>query len=440
MTPHSTTPPSKRRLRGLSSWLVLAPAALLAYACSGSGETGSGSAGGSGASGAGAASGSGAANGDGTGDGSGAGDGGTGTGSGTDTSGGDPTQVNGGVGSYTGTGYATGGPRFAGSGTSFTGAPLTGGQGPETADSCLEPPNLAQTQSVVTGSGQECFYGSGDTTPAATVEYVIEAVGDKEYVHIRITFDPGFVDNSYGEGSIGWSPKRGHRYSDLVGSDHAEIKLLDGNGDVAMHFKVDYITEDPTAPCGYGSLGVTGGDGSMFVGDPNDVLAVTTSLDRNLNACGYCNTVDSPATDANFTANPDTPEWDYRMVYDVWIDADAFGDAGFGGSLIESVHASPSKQANDTVVVEPAPCPPNWDEPYCPPHLVEENGSCGGTPPPDDGTPPTGGDGGTPPPTGGDGGTPPPTNPDYPPSVDGQCPDGYVPDIQTEGQYCVPAG
>ncbi|HWO07861.1 MAG TPA: hypothetical protein VNN80_00235, partial [Polyangiaceae bacterium] len=57
------------------------------------------------------------------------------------------------------------------------------------------------------------------------------------------------------------------------------------------------------------------------------------------------------------TPNPDALDWDYRVSYEVWVAADAFGEAGFGSALIELVHASPSKLDGDSVDVRPAPCP-----------------------------------------------------------------------------------
>src|SRR5690606_26192178 len=74
--------------------------------------------------------------------------------------------------------------------------------------------------------------------------------------------------------------------------------------------------------------------------------------------------------------NPDAPNWEYRVVYEVWIDLAAFGSAGFGQAYIESVHASPSKLASNTDIVEPTPSPPEWDEPYCPPSVIQEGRNC----------------------------------------------------------------
>ena len=138
-----------------------------------------------------------------------------------------------------------------------------------------------------------------------------------------------------------------------------------------MNFKIDLITADASAACGYGTLGVSGGDGSVITGNAEHVLGVATSADRNLNGCGYCAseacgpsgdcTVDSPATDASYTPAAGTPNWDYRQVYEVWIDAAAFGDSGFGQAFITYTHSSPAKASTDAVIVEPSPCPPTWD-------------------------------------------------------------------------------
>ncbi|HYO96420.1 MAG TPA: hypothetical protein VER33_18015, partial [Polyangiaceae bacterium] len=288
----------------------------------------------------------------------------------------------------------TTGPHFPGSGNGFR--PLTPGCGPETATqctgSCEQQGGLPTT--VIRPPATLCFSGKGDTTPedpSVVIEQVIERRGTQAYVHIRVTFDPAFTDNTFGAGSCcGWPLKRGHRFSDLTGSDHTELLLTNGAGETTMNFKVDLITQDAAAGCGFGTLGVTGGDGSVIKGDAGDVLAVATSLDRNLNGCDYCAstacgpsgdcTIDSPATDESYKPNPATPNWDYRQVYEVWIALDAFGTEGFGQAYVTYTHSSPAK-TTDTIVVEPSPCPPTWDSPYCPPGLVQEGGNCFGSPP-----------------------------------------------------------
>lgn len=398
-------------------------------------------------------------------------------------------------GSGSGPIVTTSGPHFAGSGTGFR--PLTPGCGPETAGQCTgscEQGVGAVPTEIVRPPATLCFTGEGDPTPedpSVVIEQVIERANGQEYVHARVTFDPRFTDNTYGSGSCcGWPDQRGHRFGDLTGSDHTELLLTDTAGNVAMNFKIDLITADSASACGYGTLGVSGGDGSVIAGDPSHVLAVATSADRNLNGCGYCTspacgdsgdcTVDSPATDSSFTPAPETPNWDYRQVYEVWIDTAAFGDAGFGQAFITYTHSSPAKTSSDTLVVEPSPCPPAWDDPYCPPNVLLEGGNCFGSPPSGGGTGGSGsgggaggsesggaGTGGTASGgaggsesggSGGSGGGDAPTCPvneqvyittegasvctpipysNYPDMA--PCPAGYTLDLASEGRYCLPS-
>ncbi|WP_437299220.1 hypothetical protein [Sorangium sp. So ce426] len=270
---------------------------------------------------------------------------------------------------------------------SFPGSGMSGAGDPITAD--LDPLSCgASARGVpVDGTAQvDCYYTNSDpTTPMAFVERVVEIAESEELVHVRLTLNPAFVDNTYGETAIGWgggeepagpqpggpkpgdpkpgdAPKPkghgGHTFKDLVGSDKAQFQLTNGKGELVLDFYVDYISADEASPSGYASLGVLGGEGKMLLGDAGAVVAATTSLDRDLNACGYgAYLEDSPETDESYTPNSETPNWDYRVVYDVWVSASAFGAAGFGDATISYVHASPSKYPSDTVTVTPGPCP-----------------------------------------------------------------------------------
>jgi len=327
------------------------------------------------------------------------------------------------------------GPHFVGGGPSSR--PLTTGCGPDTALQCGGSCETSggKPATVLAPPATICYAGDGDLTPndpSGVVEQVIETIDGKTYLHLRVTFDPRFVDNTYGvNASSGWvnkmmagpmggmpagpmggkagpmggmAAKAAHTFNDLVGSDHVELVLVDGKGDTVLDFNVDYVSEKPGAPCGYGTLGVSGGEGKMLQGDASAVVGVATSIDRNLNGCGYCLITDSPLTDADFSADPNAPNWDYRVIYEVWIDFSVFKGRGFGGAYIPQVHASPSMAGTNTIDVDPDPCPPDWDTPYCPPSVIEEGGNCFDAPP-----------------------------------TDGTCPEGTVPDIKNEGQSCVPA-
>lgn len=209
--------------------------------------------------------------------------------------------------------------------------------------------------------GVICFYDVIDpgTEPGATIEHAVGMFDGQQALYVRLTLAPWFCDNTYGTNAIGWD-QHAHKFMDLVGSDHAEIHLKDPSDATVFHFKTDYLSQDDTAPSGFRCLGVWGGEGEMIAGDESAILAANSSISRNLNERGYAEyTVDSPATDEMYTANAETPDWDYRVVYEVWIALDGFTDLPVQ-ACIEFIHASPSKAEDNTVDVVPDECPPGW--------------------------------------------------------------------------------
>lgn len=260
-------------------------------------------------------------------------------------------------------------------------SPLGVGCGPETAHDCsanTSCPAATGDDYELVDSSRVCFFGEELETPAATVEHVIETYAGRTYAHVRVTLDPDFVDNVYGPcaENTGWleSKKQRHTFSDLLGSDHLELGLFECDGDLATQMKIDYLDEQKDTACGYRSAGVLGGDGKMIVGDSAFVLGATSSLDRNFNGCGYCETEVSPCPGEGYAPDATAPNWDFRVSYEVWVSLEAFDASGFCGGRIEFVHASPSKKAGNTIEVEEQPCPPdggggsgNWG---CPPGWV----------------------------------------------------------------------
>lgn len=292
------------------------------------------------------------------------------------------------------------GPQFPGAGRSGAGLALSAGNVTVSCDQQGPIPGGSFGPAPGAVAHQDCYFdATHPDDPAATMEWIVEAAEQGDLVHARLTFNPRFVDNTYGANAIGWDGsgvvapdpmpgkpgkpapapkpgKSGHTFKDLVGSDHAEFTISDGAGVTKLKFKADYLTESAAAPSGYASLGVSGGEGKMLVGNASAVVAVSTSLDRNLNACGLGDfLIDSPATDASYTPNHAAPNWDFRVVYDVWIDAAVFAGAGFGRASVEFVHASPSKAGSNTIEVTPGECPPSWP-PYC-----SDPDGCGEPPP-----------------------------------------------------------
>jgi hypothetical protein len=184
---------------------------------------------------------------------------------------------------------------------------------------------------------------------------------------LHITYDqfPAPNDNSYGVNAVGW--KNGHKFSDLTGSDHAGFELVDDHGVVQLSFNVDYLSADASAPSGYSSLGVNGGDGKMNVGTASGITA-TTSLAKNLNNInipglfnpathaqlkGSVNVlVNSPPTDAAHTtyvnSDPDLQGWDFHDTYFVDISLAKLQQIGFNANWIvrpnpAALHNSPAK-------------------------------------------------------------------------------------------------
>ncbi len=151
----------------------------------------------------------------------------------------------------------------------------------------------------------------------------------------------GIVNNTYGtNASAGWTS--GHKFSDLLGSDQADFQFTDSKGNVVLDFLADYVSASSKFPSGYGTLGVSGGDGKVNVGSAANVLYVDTTITDNLNQSSayYGFTTNSPAT-----SDPLDAGWNNVDGYTVIVSAAAFGANGFGGVSIPYVHDSPSKIA-----------------------------------------------------------------------------------------------
>ena len=171
------------------------------------------------------------------------------------------------------------------------------------------------------------------------------------------------IDNTYGNNAIGWGEHvapsgKDHKFRSLKGSDKAQFTITDGAENVVFDFTMDYISDSDSAPSGFASLCVTSKDGHVHSGSADNLLAWGTSLDYNFNTLGHVLTEDSPATDEDYTENPDFPGWVFEVTYEFQIDGNLFRDNGFGGLTIPIVHNSPNKVAKNavfpTVVPEPS--------------------------------------------------------------------------------------
>lgn len=232
---------------------------------------------------------------------------------------------------------------------------------------CQPPPEVCTDQNATNYGGPlPCVYPN-PPCPEGSFTFNFLANGD---LFIKYDQFPAPNDNSYGINAVGWP--NGHKFSDLVGSDHAGFQLVDGNGTVRLSFNVDYLSANTSAPSGYASLGVTGGDGKMLVGTA-DGISATTSLANNLNNInipglfnashvqqfGSVNVlINSPPTDAAHTtyviSDPALAGWDFHDTYFVTISAAKLASLGFNAATWQVVpnpdqlHNSPAKACPST--------------------------------------------------------------------------------------------
>ena len=206
-------------------------------------------------------------------------------------------------------------------------------------------------------NGEMCFASPTKPNVSANVTWSYDA-GNQTYI-IRATLNKDYVDNTYGTTASGWGLK-GHKFTDMLSSEFLQMTLNDNNGFKRMEFKIDYLSASTSVPSGFKTLGVTGGDGSMIVGNLNDIVSVKTSLDENLNTNGYWLPVHSPATNAYYNQNPQYPYWNYDVWYEVTVKANAFGAAGIGNPTIKTLNASPSKMGTSVEAVTIGQCPQRY--------------------------------------------------------------------------------
>src|SRR5262245_61294925 len=81
------------------------------------------------------------------------------------------------------------------------------------------------------------LYVPGTGAGAGTLYVAQQANGD---VSVAYEQDLSVNDNTYGTNAIGWSG--GHKFGDLTGSDKAEFRFKDANGNVVLDFYLDYVS------------------------------------------------------------------------------------------------------------------------------------------------------------------------------------------------------
>lgn len=190
---------------------------------------------------------------------------------------------------------------------------------------------------------------------------------DSKDLYVAFIQPTDLVDNSYGEGSVGWGKDialsgKKHNFADLLGSDMAVFDFNfknDVGQDVLLNFTLDYFYSDEN---GYSS-GLGGeGEGSETV-----IQQASTSLEYNwikygndeLESAYFGKDSSSPDTDydgnpyednAYSTVDPSLDDWQFDVVYEFMLDGDLVGN-NFNVSqmTIQIVHDSPNKIARNKV-------------------------------------------------------------------------------------------
>lgn len=205
---------------------------------------------------------------------------------------------------------------------------------------------------------EQYFWGDPGTGTQIPLVKIVSSTTEK-VTDVALVFNPVFVDLTYGAFSAidGWNPNRPHTLKDIYISDHVEVAFTNGAGDTVLQVKLDLLSPTNLVPTGYASLGVFGGDGALIKGDASNILSFGTSMDDNVNICGWTNADSSPLTDSAYSPNTANPCYQFRAVYRLSIDPAAFGPSGYGGALMTSVHASPAKTPQETIMVQEEPAP-----------------------------------------------------------------------------------
>ena len=209
--------------------------------------------------------------------------------------------------------------------------------------------------------------------PAGSFTFTVAANGD-----LNIVFDqfPAPNDNSYGVNAVGWGTK-GHKFGDLVGSDHAGFQLIDPSGTVRLlDFNIDYISASTDARRPATSRSAPfGGDGKVLIGHahsgrhhlhvvageeleqrqhPRTVQRGARAAVRQRQRAGRTRRRPMRSHQTYVDSDPALAGWDFHDTYFVTISAAKLASIGFNTAAwkvepnLDALHNSPAK-----------PCPPS---------------------------------------------------------------------------------
>jgi hypothetical protein len=248
----------------------------------------------------------------------------------------------------------------------------------------------------------ECQTINGTMTPIGTLIPLIAPAGTKAPNGASLAGDlevifnqsTAIVDNVYGSTTLaslpnfdGWGSANGHKFSDLTGSDQADLQFYGtGTSGLRLDFLADYIATPGTTgsltitnglggtvsyPSKYGTAGVnssiSGTDGKLITdntsqGSGKDIDYITTTITQNLNPTPPLTSAQVSSYTTNSPLPSADPNWNNVDGYTVFINPAAFGftQSNFtvsdvGNIAIPYVHNSPSK-ISGTIKFMPTPC------------------------------------------------------------------------------------
>ncbi|MCO6449426.1 MAG: DNRLRE domain-containing protein, partial [Caldilineales bacterium] len=254
------------------------------------------------------------------------------------------------------------------------------GQNSGISDSATDTTNVglpAFTEPVVDGKIDDAYfynpystiqdYCSADGAVQASLMTTYD-VDDPSYndIYIVLAMSRAMVDNTYGANTHpSWAAAgKSHSLGNLEGSDKAQFDLYDGNNTLLYSPLMDYVESGLSTPSGWGSGGITDGEGSAdglnpayFVGETSEGYNLNLYCPGGLAGCsvgGVDLENDSPPTDAFYNpTNPIFNNWEFTYLYEFSVDPAAFGAAGFGKVTIPYTHVSPNKVGSNEIPVEP---------------------------------------------------------------------------------------
>ena len=208
-----------------------------------------------------------------------------------------------------------------------------------------------------TNAGQPTLFGHIMTD-------LVDVDGDgADDLRVRFVTSMTVNDNVYGTSSptSGWT--KTHKFNELVGSDKAVFEVRNAANALVYAFTMDYVSASGLYPSGWGTLGVTGGEGKWTFGNQANVSDFVTSITTNLNQSPayYNQIVNSPVGD---------PNWENRMIYGFTITdgvgltpqvVDAHNSPKKGSTPQDEVHVN-TAYVTAVSAIDPTQSVTDWDD------------------------------------------------------------------------------